>query len=418
MTQQTTQMIDNAYGSMIRLNPTENSSGEILDRIPLDAPTAQGNIIESTLQDLLFQNPQTLPIGSIDAAYGEAIPVCQELATPAGYLDALFVNRLGRLTLAEFKLWRNPQARREVIGQVLDYAKELASWSYEDLQREISKTRREPGNVLHELVDARYPKTDEAVFVDNVARHLRRGEFLLLIIGDGIREDVENIVDFVQRYSGLHFNLALVEAAIYRDANDRVIVQPRTIARTEIVKRFVFEVGKTIDTPQDDSEDQDELSDLQKENIRFWTAVLDGLSFSDVTVELPTVTKESNLHVHVNSPGIGNWDLYFAGYLNRSSRSIGCYLTRAKGNPHAVRIFEQAQDALHELREEIGGDLDAWINKSRNPRIGFYREENLPFELSDDSADFQDSVNWMQEKLDLLVSTVHPRLKQMLRNKG
>lgn len=50
-----------------------------------------------------------------------------------------------------------------------------------------------------------------------VARHLRRGEFLLLIIGDGIREGVESIVDFVQRHSGLHFNLALVEAALYRD---------------------------------------------------------------------------------------------------------------------------------------------------------------------------------------------------------
>ena len=54
----------------------------------------------------------------------------------------------------------------------------------------------------------------EAEFVDNVTRHLKRGEFLLLIVGDGIREDVEHIVDFVQRHSGLHFNLALVEAAL------------------------------------------------------------------------------------------------------------------------------------------------------------------------------------------------------------
>ena len=43
-------------------------------------------------------------------------------------VDALYVNAAGRLILAEFKLWRNPQARREVIGQILDYAKELASW--------------------------------------------------------------------------------------------------------------------------------------------------------------------------------------------------------------------------------------------------------------------------------------------------
>ena len=52
-------------------------------------------------------------------------------------MDALYINPLGRLILAEFKLWRNPQARREVIGQILDYTKELASWNYEDLQREV-----------------------------------------------------------------------------------------------------------------------------------------------------------------------------------------------------------------------------------------------------------------------------------------
>ena len=46
------------------------------------------------------------------------------------------------------------------------------------------------GNVPFELVREQAPGVDEAEFVDNVARHLRRGEFLLLIIGDGIREDV------------------------------------------------------------------------------------------------------------------------------------------------------------------------------------------------------------------------------------
>ena len=146
-------------------------------------------------------------------------------------MDALYVNALGRLTLAEFKLWRNPQARREVIGQILDYAKEIASWSYEDLQREVSRALKRPGNVLFDLVRATDPDVEEGVFVDNVTRHLRRGEFLLLIIGDGIREGVENIVDFVQQHSGLHFNLALVEAALYRDKDDHVIVQPRVLDR-------------------------------------------------------------------------------------------------------------------------------------------------------------------------------------------
>ena len=88
---------------------------------------------ESSLRDLMFRFPRSLPVAAIDAAYSDPVPVCRELSTPAGYVDALYINALGRLTLAEFKLWRNPQARREVIGQILDYTKELASWKYEDL---------------------------------------------------------------------------------------------------------------------------------------------------------------------------------------------------------------------------------------------------------------------------------------------
>lgn len=410
-------MFHDAYGTMIRVNRSGGGSVEVLERIPLDTPTSQGNIVEATLQDLLFRNPQTLPIQSIDAAYGGLIPVCRELSTQAGPMDALFVNRLGRMTLVEFKLWRNPQARREVIGQILDYAKELASWSYEDLQREISKASRQSGNVLHELVRANYPDTDEATFVDNVTRHLQRGEFLLLIIGDGIREGVENIVDFVQRNSGLHFNLALVEAALYRDTHDGLIVQPRTIARTEIVRRFVYETGEVADNPPDDLENKDELLDYQRENLRFWAAVLDGYSFSDVTVEVPKFTKESNLNVHFNSPETGKWDLYFSGYLNRGSpQGIGCYLMRNKDNPIAVHIYKQIVGALEELRTEAGSDLDFWTNNSGNPRVGFHSKEVFPFKLPDDSAGFQESVHWMREKLDLLVSTVLPRLRQMLRS--
>jgi len=38
-------------------------------------------------------------------------------------------------------------------------------------------------------------------------------------------------------YSGLHFNLALVEAALFQGGAGTIIVQPRVLARTEIVRR-------------------------------------------------------------------------------------------------------------------------------------------------------------------------------------
>ena len=190
---------------------------------------------EESLTELLFRFPGILPVAAIDAAYAAPVPICRELHTPAGPIDALYINDLGRLILAEFKLWRNPQARREVIGQILDYTKELASWTYEDLQREVSKALRRKGNAPYKLVHEQAPDIEEAKFVDNVSRHLKRGEFLLLIIGDGIREGVENIVQFVQSYKHEGARRDRLRAVDHREApafvyGDRAVLSRRISA--------------------------------------------------------------------------------------------------------------------------------------------------------------------------------------------
>lgn len=407
---------DESYGDLIRLDPEADRQEETLRRIPLGASAAVGGIDESKLQDLFFRFPRILPIAAIDASYDDAVPVCRELFTPAGYVDALYVNPRGRLTLAEFKLWSNPQARREVIGQILDYTQAVASWSYEDLQREVSKALKRKGNVLFELIRARDPHVNEADFVDNVTRHLRRGEFLLLIIGDGIREGVENIVNFVQRHSGLHFNLALVEAALYRDNGNRIIVQPRVLSRTEIVRRIVVEDGVPRDAIANADEVSEEaLSDDQRENLHFWRAVLEGYSFSDVTVEVPDATSDSTVWVLVRNSGFGGWGLSFGSYLSRTSSRIGCYLTCRKGIPEAVRIYGQIEGSLEELKRELGEDLHCWKAQAGRPRIGFRREVRFPFVGDgDESSDFAVAVKWMQVNLDRLVSALHPRLQSMI----
>lgn len=407
--------LDPRYGELVRIDPNAEASEEVLRRIPLGTPVAEGGIDESSLQDLLFRFPGALPVAGIDASYAAPVPVCRELSTPAGYVDAVFVNSLGRLTLAEFKLWRNPQARREVIGQILDYAKEFASWSYEDLQREVSRALGRKGNVLYELVRSKSADLQEAEFVDNVSRHLARGEFLLLIVGDGIREGVENIVEFVQRYSGLHFTLALVEAALYRDSSDRIIVQPRCLARTEVVQRFVIE-GGTAHAPPGGSDEP--LSDHEQENLRFWTAVLRDYAFSDITVEVPEVTKESVIYVKVRHSGWGGWGLSFVGYLYRNYSQIGCYMACRKGIPQAERAYGEVKAGLDGLRGELGDDLQYWEDNAGRPRIGFQRETQFPFppDRANDRANeaFEEAVAWMRICLERLVSTLHPRLQKLL----
>ena len=155
------------------------------------------------------------------------------------------------------------------------------------------------------------------------------------------------------------------------------------------------------------------LSDYQQENLRFWTAVLDDYSFSDVTVDVPPVTNEPSLYVKVRHSGFGGWGLTFASYLYRKAPGIGCYLTCRKDIPQAVQIYENVTASLEELRSELGDDLECWENSAGRPRIGFWRPARLPFAPNDNSsAEFDEAVSWMRDRLDWLVSTLHPRLQR------
>ena len=414
-------MDNSRYGDLIRLGPGDREVLKVLKRVPLGARTSEGGVSESRLRDLLFELPDTLPISAIDPAYDGAVPICKELVTAAGLVDSLYVNSAGRITLAEFKLWRNPDARREVIGQILDYAKELASWTYEDLERQVSNARpnarKEKGTNLFNLVDPKAAGFGESEFTDRVTKHLERGESLLLIVGDGIQEGVAKIIDFVQCHSGMHFTLALVEAALYRDDNNLLTIQPRVLAQTEIVQRFTIdsEVAKFV--PEDDVEDP--LSDQEEENLRFWSAVVQSYSFADTSVVVPSPSKDSTLYVPVRGSGWGDWAMCFDGYLQRKPPQIGCFLMARSNQSHAVRIFKDLASSMDELELDLGVQLELWNDRNGRPRLGFRKQGSLSFLVGNESDDdYAQSVYWMRDHLNRLVSVLHPRIQSMLDEGG
>jgi hypothetical protein len=81
-----------------------------------------------------------------------------EISTAAGPIDVVYITPQGRLVIIETKLWRNPEARRKVVGQILDYAKELKGWTYSDLQRETSRRTGIKGNSPYQIVRQRFAK--------------------------------------------------------------------------------------------------------------------------------------------------------------------------------------------------------------------------------------------------------------------
>ncbi len=221
-----------------------------LRRVPFDERTFD----ELALQDLLFAHPALIPVGDIEPLFAGLRPLARELPVGGGFLDLIFMNGEGDLTFVETKLWRNPEARRTVVAQIIDYASHLSTWTYDALRQAVLSCRHnDAGTSSDPLVDLASDgddDVDEREFVDRMNRNLRLGRFVLLIVGDGIHEGVEQMADFLNQTPQLQFTLGLVEMGLYA-LDDKAhpadfFVQPRIVARTREVTRAVVEITTTV----------------------------------------------------------------------------------------------------------------------------------------------------------------------------
>ena len=192
---------------------------------------------EGWLQRQIHAHPSILPIWEIEPSCWPATPVCMELPIGSGFADNLLVSPDGNLVVVECKLWRNPEARRKVIAQVIDYAKDLMRLDYAGLERQILLAQERMGSSLYEIAATDLEEKD---FIDAVSRNLRRGRMLLLIAGDGITESVEAITDYLQQHAGIHFTLAMVQLAVFDlGAGQRLIVPSVPLRSVNIVRGIV-----------------------------------------------------------------------------------------------------------------------------------------------------------------------------------
>ena len=107
---------------------------------------------ESWIQNICFQNPQILPFDELEPTFIGMIPICRELSTDSGFIDLIYINEYGFITIGECKLWRNPEARRKAVGQILDYAKDLSKWDFKKFETECLKARNDNKTSLLEIL--------------------------------------------------------------------------------------------------------------------------------------------------------------------------------------------------------------------------------------------------------------------------
>ncbi|MBY5924754.1 MULTISPECIES: hypothetical protein [unclassified Halomonas] len=361
---------------------------------------------EAWLRDLLAAHPDLLPIEEVDPSFGPLVSLCTELSTEAGPVDAAFISPSGRLTLVECKLWRNPEARRKVIAQILDYARAVSQWSYADLQRQVAAATGLKGNVPFEAARRLKPDLDEAAFVDAAARALREGRFLLLIAGDGIREGVTSMAELITRNATLGFSFGLVEVALYEFGDQGLAVQPRVVAKTETIERTFIYVQKNdsgeLRDAIDDSETAASGNSVTVTEERAWWDPLTHTLFDDPEQTPPTYRYPN--HVKASLPVQGIW---LTAYRSMGDGICGVFLSGKK--TELPRVLDQLNEEREQILAELpGGTMDRLQGDPE--RLGFASYAQLEDFTNDDEC-----RTWLAQQLNHFANTFRPRLKVILR---
>lgn len=391
--------------------------GEGAARIVARVPEGEARR-EDVLRDLLFANPAMLPVGEIDPAIGPLVPIARELNVPeVGRIDAFLADGRGHLVIVECKLWRNPQARREVVGQILDYARALARFSYDDLQREVSRATGRSGNALYQMVAGQAGALEEARFVDQVSRNLGAGKFLLMVVGDGITEGTQRIGEYLVAQPGLAFDFALVEMAQYEwadaDGTEHAIVQPRLLARTAVIERAVIrnEAAVIIEDVRDEaaapvtSEGTGRKLDpaLQQQWRAFAEAFIANLAFDDPAQPLPRIGGLGWMKAALPR---GHW---MTLYRTTSTGKVGAYINLVGGEGLAAydRLLAD-RELIDEEVTDTGLPAPEWKRTDKGATIGLVWAAPLPW----DEQSQAEQMRLLTKGANQLVNSFRPRLER------
>ena len=191
--------------------------------------------LEDDLQELLAKHPRLLgnarswllvtrEKGVADAPDGE----------DRWSLDHLFVDQDAVPTLVEVKRGRNSQIRREVVGQMLDYAANGSQFWTQDEIREAFEREHEGSSeladaVLQDFLGEEYSTADE--FWTRVATNLAARRMRLVFVADAIPPELIRIVEFLNAQMR-DIEVLAVEIKQFKGNNQTETLVSRVIGHT------------------------------------------------------------------------------------------------------------------------------------------------------------------------------------------
>lgn len=216
----------------------------------------RGYDTETLLQGYLAQHPDLLAGDQIDSASPrrwllvarEASLASEEDGAGRWSVDHLFLDQDAVPTIVEVKRSTDTRIRREVVGQMLDYAANgVAYWSVDRLRAEFEANPESEQDISELLED---PDTDPEDFWQKVKTNLQAGKVRLIFVSDRIPDELRRIVEFLNEQMNPAEVLALeIRQYVSQDSNLKTLV-PRLIGQTakaQIIKSGGARNGKRWD---------------------------------------------------------------------------------------------------------------------------------------------------------------------------
>jgi hypothetical protein len=164
-------------------------------------------VSEDRLQKLLAKYPALLSGDQLDPERPRRwLLISREMGLPSSEgegdrwaVDHLFLDQDGIPTLVEVKRSSDTRIRREVIGQLLEYAANATvQWPVETIEGRFRETcssdERDPDEVLDEFLGE---ETSPGEFWQQVKTNLQAGRLRLIIVADEIPPELRRIVEFL-----------------------------------------------------------------------------------------------------------------------------------------------------------------------------------------------------------------------------
>ena len=181
---------------------------------------------EVHMQEIIYNKLDVIPFEDIQpkSANLMKIPI-KELGLPgSGSTDIVVVDQEGTIYIIETKLAKNPEAKRQVVGQILEYAAFLGEQDFNWLDSQVkSKQGKNFTEFFQDIQD-----WDKEIFEDNVANNLQQGRFKLIIVVDQLNRELQHTTQFMR--DKLDIEIYPIELRYFKDKNETEILFPKVQA--------------------------------------------------------------------------------------------------------------------------------------------------------------------------------------------